>query len=115
MQWTQGYDYTQQGAYFITIVTHHRAHMFGEAVDGDMRLNAWGDIVRDEWFKTAQIQPYVQLRDDESVAMPNHIHGIIWIVGNGDDSDESTHYAAPLAHQSGNAIMTNTSSATNAP
>ncbi|MDW8213190.1 MAG: transposase [Roseiflexaceae bacterium] len=76
-----GYDYTQPGAYFVTIVTHCRTHVFGEVVDGDMRLNAWGDIVRDEWFKTAQIRPYVQLRDDEFVVMPNHIHGIIWIVG----------------------------------
>ena len=76
-----GYDYTQPGAYFVTIVTHCRAHVFGEVVDGDMQLNAWGDIVRDEWFKTAQIRPYVQLWDDEFVVMPNHIHGIIWVVG----------------------------------
>ncbi len=79
-----GYDYTQPGAYFVTVVTHRRAHLFGEVVNGDMRLNAWGDIVRDEWFKTAHIRPYVQLRDDEFVVMPNHIHGIIWIVGSPD-------------------------------
>ena len=77
----KGYDYTQPGAYFITLCTHDRAHLFGEVVDGEMRLNEWGEIVRDEWFKTAQVRPYVQLRDDEFVVMPNHIHGIIWIVG----------------------------------
>ncbi|BCX05872.1 MAG: hypothetical protein KatS3mg053_3810 [Candidatus Roseilinea sp.] len=82
----QGYDYTQPGAYFITIVTHDRAHLFGHVVDGEMQLNAWGDIVRKEWFKTAQIRPYVQLQDDEFVVMPNHVHGIVWIVENDDDA-----------------------------
>ncbi|GAB4481015.1 MAG: transposase [Anaerolineales bacterium] len=77
----KGYDYTQPGAYFITICTHERAHLFGAVVDGEMRLNAWGEIVREEWFKTAQIRPYVRLYDDEFVVMPNHVHGIIWIVG----------------------------------
>nr|BAL58065.1 hypothetical conserved protein [uncultured Chloroflexota bacterium] len=76
----KGYDYTQPGAYFITIVTHERAHLFGAVVDGVMRLNAWGEIVREEWFKTAQIRPYVRLYDEEFVVMPNHVHGIIWIV-----------------------------------
>ncbi len=47
-----------------------------------MQLNEWGAIVRDKWFKTAQIRPYVQLWEDEFVVMPNHIHGIIWIVDN---------------------------------
>ena len=78
----KGYDYTQPGAYFVTLCTHDRAHLFGEVVDGEMRLNEWGEIVRDEWFKTAQVRPYVQLRDDEFVVMPNHIHGIIWIADN---------------------------------
>ncbi len=78
-----GYDYTQPGAYFITICTHERAYLFGAVVDGEMRLNEWGEIVRDEWFKTGQIRPYVQLCDDELVITPNHIHGMIWIVGDG--------------------------------
>jgi len=51
-----------------------------------MQLNAWGEIVREEWFKTAQIRPYVQLQDDEFVVMPSHVHGIIWIVENDDDA-----------------------------
>jgi REP element-mobilizing transposase RayT len=80
-----GYDYTRPGAYFITICTHERAHLFGAVVDGEMRLNEWGRIVRDEWFKTAQIRPHVQLWDDEFVVMPNHIHGIIWIVDDNTD------------------------------
>lgn len=76
-----GYDYTQPGAYFITIVTHERAPLFGRVVDGCMRLNASGEIVHEEWFKTAELRPYVRLDNDGFVIMPNHVHGIIWIVG----------------------------------
>ena len=80
----KGYDYTQAGAYFVTIVTHDRECLFGEVVDGQMRLNPFGEIVREEWFRTAVVRPYVMLAPDEFVVMPNHIHGIIWIVGVGD-------------------------------
>ncbi len=80
----RGYDYTQPGAYFVTLCTHDRAHLFGDVVDGIMVLNPYGEIVRDEWFKTAEIRPYVRLDETEFVVMPNHVHGIIWIV---DDDD----------------------------
>lgn len=75
------YDYTQRGAYFVTIVTYQREHLFGEIVDGVMRLNEWGEIARREWFKTAELRPYVELYEDEFVVMPNHAHGVIWNVG----------------------------------
>lgn len=78
----KGYDYTQAGAYFITICSHHREHIFGEIVNGEMKLNSWGEIVRAEWFKTAALRPYVELYDDEFVVMPNHGHGIIWLIEN---------------------------------
>ena len=76
----KGYDYTQPGAYFITIVTYERMPLFGEIVNGEMRLNEYGQMVRDEWFQTAVVRPYVVLHPDEFVVMPNHVHGIIWIV-----------------------------------
>jgi len=76
----KGYDYTQPGAYFITICTHNRQCLFGKVEDGKMRLNMFGEIVWAEWFRTAQIRPYVQLNESEFVVMPNHVHGIIWIV-----------------------------------
>ncbi|MFT3894118.1 MAG: hypothetical protein QM730_21005 [Anaerolineales bacterium] len=75
-----GYDYTQPGAYFVTICSYQRAHVFGEIVDGEMKCNRWGEIVREEWFKTAVLRPYVRLREEEFVVMPNHAHGIVWIV-----------------------------------
>ncbi len=38
----QGYDYSQAGAYFVTVCAHDRARLFGEIVDGEMRLNEAG-------------------------------------------------------------------------
>ena len=75
----QGYDYTQNGVYYITIVTYQRQHLFGEVVNGELQLNELGKIAHDEWFKTAKLRPYVELFEDDFVVMPNHVHGIIWI------------------------------------
>lgn len=79
----QGYDYTQPGAYFITICTAQRECLFGEVVDGEMRLNALGEIARQCWLAIPDHFPQVAL--DEFVVMPNHVHGIIWIVESPDD------------------------------
>ena len=76
----KGYDYCQPGGYFITAVTKWREHLFGEVVYGEMSLNDLGRIVREEWFKSGILRPYVKLFEDEFVVMPNHVHGIIWIV-----------------------------------
>lgn len=73
------YDYTQAGAYFVTIVTYQREALFGEIVDGVMNLNSLGEIARREWFKTAELRPYIELYEDEFVVMPNHAHGILWM------------------------------------
>ncbi len=96
----RGYDYTQPGAYFITIVTHERACLFGNVVNGAMQLNPLGEIVRAEWFKTAELRPSVQLDADEFVVMPNHIHGIIWIV----DDVGARRRRAPTGEQFGKPV-----------
>ncbi len=46
----KGYDYTQTGAYFVTLVAHQRDCLFGEIVDGEMRLNAVGELARVVWL-----------------------------------------------------------------
>ena len=74
----KGYDYAQPGWYFVTIVTHNRDCLLGEIVNGKMFLNDIGIIVRNEWIKTEEIRPEIRL--DEYIIMPNHIHGIIVIV-----------------------------------
>ena len=45
-----GYDYSQAGLYFVTLVCKDRAHLFGAIKDGIMCLNEFGQIAADEWF-----------------------------------------------------------------
>jgi putative transposase len=73
-----GYDYTQPGAYFVTMVTHGRALLFGEIVDGEMWLNDAGRIAEQCWWDIPAHFPHVAL--DAFVMMPNHVHGVLWIV-----------------------------------
>jgi putative transposase len=63
--------------YFITICTHGRQGLFGHVANGRMILNAFGQIVEDEWLKTARLRPNVEL--DMFVTMPNHFHGVLVI------------------------------------
>lgn len=75
----QGYDYARAGAYFVTIVTQARACLFGEVVDGTMRLNHAGRMVETVWDELPLFYPGVDI--DAFAIMPNHIHGIIVLVG----------------------------------
>lgn len=72
-----GYDYSAAGAYFITICTQARECLFGQVMDGEMRLNAMGEIVREEWEKSAAMR--VEIEICEYVVMPNHFHAIVVI------------------------------------
>lgn len=75
----KGYDYTQAGAYFITICTQNRLCLFGEVVNGEMRLNEAGAMVQSVWDEIPVFYPGVLT--DAFVVMPNHIHGIVVLVG----------------------------------
>ena len=72
-----GYDYSSEGAYFVTICTHERQHLFGEIVGGNMILNEIGKIVLAQWQKIPGRFMHVEL--DEFIVMPNHLHGILII------------------------------------
>lgn len=74
------WDYTTPGAYFVTLVARGRECLFADIVSGQPRLTAIGQIVQKEWFETAHLRCNVRLYPDEFIVMPNHIHGIIWIV-----------------------------------
>ena len=76
-----GYDYAEEGAYFVTLVTQGREVLFGHVENGKMVLNAFGRIVKEEWEKTGAIRDQVKIADDEFCVMPNHFHGIIWLFG----------------------------------
>ena len=71
----RGYDYTQQGAYFVTICTWGRLCALGDVVDSEMVLSDAGQLAQAAWQALPQHYPGVRL--DAWVIMPNHVHGII--------------------------------------
>jgi putative transposase len=71
------YDYSQAGAYFVTMRTRDGKCVFGNVVNGMIRVNKYGRMVEVEWRKTSKIRNNVKL--DVFVVMPNHFHGIIII------------------------------------
>jgi putative transposase len=71
----QGYDYSQAGAYYVTIVIHDREQILGEIINQEMRLNKNGEIVKYAWLDLPKHYRNVKL--DAFVIMPNHVHGII--------------------------------------
>ena len=73
------YDYSQAGCYFLTVCAQDRQCLFGEIIDDKMVLNGAGRRVVNWWRETENKFPHVEL--DEYVLMPNHIHGIVVIVG----------------------------------
>ncbi|RJO62975.1 MAG: transposase [Dehalococcoidia bacterium] len=73
----QGYDYSQSGAYFITVCTYNRQCLFGDIVNREIRLNEFGKVIAGEWLKSSKMRK--ELIMDEYVVMPNHFHGIVFI------------------------------------
>ncbi len=87
----KGYDYSQAGAYFITICTHNRQPFFGNIVrpgfapaqlselapPAQMLLNEYGRIAHEQWLQIPTRFDNIEL--DAFVVMPNHIHGILII------------------------------------
>ena len=74
------YDYSREGAYFITICTYNRECILGNVIDGEMLLNQFGKIVFGCWNSLAG--RYTNIELDKFVVMPNHVHVIIKIIDN---------------------------------
>ena len=70
-----GYDYAQEGLYFVTVCCQGRACLFGEIVDGEMILNPAGRMVEKCWLDIPKHFTHAVLHD--YIIMPNHVHGII--------------------------------------
>ena len=87
----KGYDYSQEGGYYLTIVTYGRQVLFGAVVGGKMRVNAMGKIVQECWGEIPDHFPNVGV--DDFVVMPNHVHGILFI----HENNRAATYSIPLA------------------
>lgn len=88
------YDYSSGGGYFITLCCHQKQPLFGQIVDEDVLLSRFGEIVKEEWIKTEQIRPGVQL--DEFIIMPDHFHAILFFSESLNEHAVGAHSCAPL-------------------
>lgn len=79
----KGYDYSQSGAYYVTIVAQNRACLFGNVANAEMQLNDAGRMVQSQW--ECLPQRFSNLELDEFIVMPNHFHGILVITGKAND------------------------------
>jgi len=75
----KNYDYSQLGLYFITICAEHGHCLFGTIQNDNMALNDAGNMIDSQWCELPNRFPSVVLH--EFVAMPNHFHGVIELVG----------------------------------
>jgi putative transposase len=73
----KGYDYSQPGGYYITIVPHQRENLFGEIANEEMVINKFGQIAKQQWEKLPCQFHNIEL--STFIIMPNHVHGIIMI------------------------------------
>ena len=90
----KNYDYSQAGGYCLTICTKNKQCLFGFIKDNQMKLNHFGAIVRKYWQAIPDHFPYVEL--DTFVIMPNHIHGILWIIKSPNQTHQSCEFGKPI-------------------
>ncbi len=93
----ENYDYSSNGAYFVTICTAQRLHLFGEIIDATMQLNDFGAIAHNCWLELPNHFPQIVL--DEFVVMPNHVHGIVFIQSEQNVVPVGARHALPLPSQ----------------
>lgn len=108
----KGYDYSQPGGYFVTVVTQGRDSLFGKVQNGEMILNAAGEMIVKWWGELPNKFPSVSL--GTSVVMPNHFHEITRIneiagadlrvcpgdvCPNNNDSQQGEHIDSPLRNR----------------
>ncbi|MBK8822089.1 MAG: transposase [Anaerolineales bacterium] len=72
------YDYSQAGAYYVTINVQNRECLFGKIVNYEMKLNDAGKMIEGQW--NALLERFSNVELDVYQTMPNHFHGII-VVG----------------------------------
>ena len=91
----KGYDYSQAGAYFITISAQNRKCLFGKVVNGEMVCSDLGRIASESWLWMGNRYDHIIL--DAWVIMPNHLHGILVIAdGRGGSRTAPTDNRKPL-------------------
>jgi putative transposase len=71
----KGYDYSQPGAYFVTICVRQGEPLLGTIASGLVELSSYGQVVQHCGNDLPRHYPQVEL--NEFVIMPEHVHGIL--------------------------------------
>lgn len=74
----KNYSYTEEAAYFLTVCTNKKQLLFGDVKKDQIQLNALGAIAFRCWQKIPNYFLHIKL--DAFVIMPNHVHGVLWII-----------------------------------
>jgi len=74
----KSYDYSSSGAYFITVCSYKKGLLFGEVSNDQAITNSFGLTVKKCWDDLPNHYPQINL--DSFIVMPNHVHGIVWLM-----------------------------------
>ncbi len=77
LQRLPGYDYTQDGKYFVTFCVKDKRCILGQVKNGFMELNKFGMIVYDCYLDL--LNHYENCLPQDYIIMPNHVHCVIKI------------------------------------
>ena len=83
----QGYDYSLEEAYYVTVCTRNRRRLFGNIIGKEMKLNDAGEMIQSGWLDLPGRFPFISL--DEFIIMPNHIHAVFVILPTGVHTEKS--------------------------
>jgi putative transposase len=75
----ESYDYSTPGAYFVTVCVKDGLCVLGNVANEKVDLTEAGKMIQKWWSELESKFPSIEL--DEYTIMPNHVHGIISIVG----------------------------------
>ena len=77
------FDYTTPGAYFVTICTKNKEHLFGKIVKTDVGAALCGRPAKmvEKWLRELE-NKYPTVTVDKYAIMPNHVHAIIFLAEN---------------------------------
>jgi REP element-mobilizing transposase RayT len=87
------YDYSSAGMYFVTVCAENRECLFGDIDNGEIRMNAAGEMVT-RWYWELE-NKFPDIECDAFVCMPNHVHFIVANLGQASGRIGRTRRSAP--------------------
>jgi REP element-mobilizing transposase RayT len=88
------FDYSQPGAYFVTITAHQRQPLLGSLLDGHVHLSPLGELVSSVWLGLPG--RFSEVETDDFIVMPDHFHGILFLKEPGSMENKSLSVSTPL-------------------